>query len=327
MAIYRQLHTTFWKDDFIGECSQIEKLFYLYLISNDKTTQSGAYEFSYRYAQFELGISKQEVEQLINFFVSSGKIRFNKENNEVLLVNWLKYNSARSPKVAPVIDKEMASLKTVEFKMEVVTNCIELGYPIKTKIEDIEMELKTFSDTVSHNKDTISQNSDTILQPSPTQNQHHHITNTTTEGQYQENSAAVVTEINPYEFYQQNFGVLAPFVSEDLKHWVDDIGIELVVEAMSRAVKDQKGYKYATGIMKNWTNRNIRTMDDVKADDVAFQNKNKSKSNNVIRKETLPDWASEENQIYEETPLSPEEEAEMRAKIERLSQPKQQAGG
>ena len=318
MAIYRQLHTTFWKDDFIGECSQIEKLFYLYLISNDKTTQSGAYEFSYRYAQFELGISKQEVEQLINFFVSSGKIRFNKENNEVLLVNWLKYNSARSPKVAPVIDKEMASLKTVEFKMEVVTNCIELGYPIKTKIEDIEMELKTFSDTVSHNKDTISQNSDTILQPSPTQNQHHHITNTTTEGQYQENSAAVVTEINPYEFYQQNFGVLAPFVSEDLKHWVDDIGIELVVEAMSRAVKDQKGYKYATGIMKNWTNRNIRTMDDVKADDVAFQNKNKSKSNNVIRKETLPDWANHDER-REETPLSPEEQAAFQEQIKQLT--------
>jgi hypothetical protein len=73
LAIYRQLHTTFWKDDFIGECSQIEKLFYLYLISNDKTTQSGAYEFSYRYAQFELGISKEEVNRLLDFFVSNGK--------------------------------------------------------------------------------------------------------------------------------------------------------------------------------------------------------------------------------------------------------------
>lgn len=52
-----------------------------------------------------------------------------------------------------------------------------------------------------------------------------------------------------------------------------------------------------------------------------------SYSKQVTRKETLPDWASEENQIYEETPLSPEEEAEIKAKIERLSQPKQQAGG
>lgn len=53
----------------------------------------------------------------------------------------------------------------------------------------------------------------------------------------------------------------------------------------------------------------------------------KSFGNNHARKETLPDWASQENQIYEETPLSAEEEAEIKAKIERLSQPKQQAGG
>lgn len=62
-------------------------------------------------------------------------------------------------------------------------------------------------------------------------------------------------------------------------------------------------------------------------DELDLTPKVKSYGNNHARKETLPDWASPENQIYEETPLSAEEEAEMRAKIERLSQPKQQAGG
>lgn len=62
-------------------------------------------------------------------------------------------------------------------------------------------------------------------------------------------------------------------------------------------------------------------------DELDLTPKAKSYGNNHARKETLPDWASSENQIYEETPLSAEEEAEMRAKIERLSQPKQQAGG
>lgn len=318
MAIYRQLHTTFWKDDFIGECSQIEKLFYLYLISNDKTTQSGAYEFSYRYAQFELGISKEEVNRLLDFFVSNGKIRFNKENNEVLLVNWLKYNSARSPKVAPVIDKELDNLKTVEFKSEVVMNCMKLDYPIKTKLEDL------------YPIDIVSENEtypiDTILQPEPTQNQHQHITNSSSKKETLKESAAT-SGINPFDFYQQNFGVLALVVSESINHWVKDIGVELVIEAMSRAVKEQKGFRYSEGIMKNWAKRNILSMEAVKADDAAFQNRQQSYSKSSTRKETLPDWAAEENKIYEETPLSAEEEAEMRAKIERLSQPKQQAGG
>lgn len=318
MAIYRQLHTTFWKDDFIGECSQIEKLFYLYLISNDKTTQSGAYEFSYRYAQFELGISRQEVDQLIDFFVSNGKIRFNKENNEVLLVNWLKYNSAKSPKVAPVIDKEMASLKTVEFKSEVVMNCIELGYPIKTKIEDIEKEKDIISDSISKVTDTLSKKLDTISQPSPTQNQHHHITNTTTEGAYPEKAATVMADADPYEFYQQNFGVLAPIVSESITHWISDIGAELVVEAMSRAVKEQKGFRYSEGIMRNWAKRNILSMEAVKADDTAFQNRQQSRSKSHIRQETMPEWAmNKENQ--EETPLSQEAAEAIQERIKQLA--------
>ncbi|WP_270312101.1 DnaD domain-containing protein [Vagococcus fluvialis] len=309
MAIYRQLHTTFWKDDFIGECSQIEKLFYLYLISNDKTTQSGAYEFSYRYAQFELGISREEVDRLLDFFVSKGKIRFNKQHNEVLLVNWLKYNSARSPKVAPVIDKELDNLKTVEFKSEVVTNCMKLDYPIKTKLEDLYP-----IDTVSENE---TYHIDTILQPEPTQNQHQHITNSSSKKEMLKDSAAT-SGINPFEFYQQNFGVLAPVVSESINHWVKDIGVELVIEAMSRAVKEQKGFRYSEGIMKNWAKRNILSMEAVKADDTAFQNRQQSYSKSPTRKETLPDWASPENQIYEETPLSPEEQVAFQEQIKQL---------
>ncbi|MBO0485932.1 hypothetical protein [Vagococcus fluvialis] len=53
----------------------------------------------------------------------------------------------------------------------------------------------------------------------------------------------------------------------------------------------------------------------------------KSFRNNHARKETLPDWALEENQIYEETPLSPEEKAKMDAMFDKLKIPKQQAGG
>lgn len=310
MAIYRQLHTTFWSDDFIGECSQIEKLFYLYLISNDKTTQSGAYGFSYRYTQFELGISKKEVDELIDFFVASGKIRFNKEHNEVLIVNWLKYNSARSPKVAPVVDRELESLKTVEFKSEVVRNCIELGYPIKTTLEDITSELNSNLDTISNNIDTLSKKSDTILQP--THNQQQHITRTNSSSSNNTDTvepSAATPGINPFEFYQENFGVLAPVVSESINHWVADLGIDLVIEAMSRAVKEQKGFRYSEGIMKNWANRNILDMEAVKADDVAFKNRQgKGRTSSVTRTETLPEWAENKERV-KETPVSPEVQA------------------
>lgn len=37
-------------------------------------------------------------------------------------------------------------------------------------------------------------------------------------------------------FYQENFGVISPFVSEEILGWITDSGEELVLEAMKRAL-------------------------------------------------------------------------------------------
>ena len=53
-------------------------------------------------------------------------------------------------------------------------------------------------------------------------------------------------------------------------------------------------------------------------DELDLTPKAKSYGNNHARKETLPDWASSENQIYEETPLSPEEQVAFQEQIKQL---------
>lgn len=93
MAIYRQLHTTFWKDKRVGEWSKDQKLFFLYLLSNDYTTQCGVYEFNLRYATFELDMTAEEIKTNIDFLVSEGRIVFNEKSEELMIVNWLKYTA------------------------------------------------------------------------------------------------------------------------------------------------------------------------------------------------------------------------------------------
>lgn len=304
MAIYRQLHVTFWQDNFIGECTKDQKLFFLYLISNSNTTQCGAYEFNSRYAQFELGMSQDEVQSHIEYFVNQNKIRYHDAHSEILIVNWLKYNSARSPKVAPVIDKELKEIKTVEFKSEVVKNCLEYQYPIKTKLIDL--------DTVPIR---YGYDSDTILQPEPTQNHNQH-----NNHNQQQHEKKVSANANPFDFYQNNFGILNPTTSETIGHWVDDVGNDLVVEAMKRAATDQKGFRYAEGIMRNWVKSNVKTLEDVEAQDVAFANNQKSKRTTSIKTETLPEWV--ENPVTEEKEMSAEEKAAFQARIDRLQSSK-----
>ncbi|MDT2668140.1 DnaD domain-containing protein [Enterococcus dongliensis] len=295
MAIYRQIHTTVWKDDWIGELSIKEKLFWMYLTTNDRTTQCGVYVFSWRYAPFETGLSNEDIKKIITKFQDDGKIKFNESNNEIMITNWLKYNSARSPKVAAVIDKELKGIKTPEFESEVTMRSKDFEYPIKTE--------KSKFDTVSI---PYRYPMDTISQPASS-------SETATES---EPSAATAQETavpatNPVRLYQEMFGVINPVIVQDINHWVNDLGSELVCEAMKRANFDQKGYRYAAGIMKNWAAKNINTIDQVKADDVSFENKGRKKSKGRV--ESLPEHIK---QPPKEVPLTPEKEAEINRKLQ-----------
>lgn len=133
-------------------------------------------------------------------------------------------------------------------------------------------------------------------------------------------------ELDPHFFYQNNFGVAeSPFVSQSIEMWIEDLSAELVLEAMKRAVIDQKGFKYAEGIMKKWDAKNIKTMDQVHSDDVAFSNQKERKSYSApfgnkqsTRKEKLPDWAQPGYVAPKETPVSPEVARDMEERLERL---------
>ncbi|MDA1925895.1 DnaD domain protein [Bacillus cereus] len=82
-----------------------------------------------------------------------------------------------------------------------------------------------------------------------------------------------------FSFYENNFGILNSFIAESISQWVDDTSEELVQAAMERALKQQKKWNYAEGILKQWVNKNIRTLADVNAAEIEFKNKGKKGAN------------------------------------------------
>ncbi|MFV1018736.1 DnaD domain protein [Bacillus tropicus] len=89
-----------------------------------------------------------------------------------------------------------------------------------------------------------------------------------------------------FSFYENNFGILNSFIAENISQWVNDTSEELVQAAMERALKQQKKWNYAEGILKQWVNKNIRTLADVNAAEIEFKNKGKKgeKNNASVRK-------------------------------------------
>ena len=43
MAAYRHIHIDYWQDSFVLDLTPEEKYFYIYLMTNSKTTQCGVY--------------------------------------------------------------------------------------------------------------------------------------------------------------------------------------------------------------------------------------------------------------------------------------------
>jgi hypothetical protein len=111
MAAFRKISVTFWSDSFVGELTPEQKYFYLYLMTNDKTTQCGIYETSIRKICFDTGYNSETIQKLLSFFEEKNKIRFSKETNEIALLNWVKFNDSNSPKVLACVEKELKQVK------------------------------------------------------------------------------------------------------------------------------------------------------------------------------------------------------------------------
>jgi len=96
--------------------------------------------------------------------------------------------------------------------------------------------------------------------------------------------------------YQENFGIVKPILYDDLKADLKDYGLELIIEAVKRAVKRQREYGYAQGILKSWNNKGIKTLDQAKAEEVSFQNKSQNNQNKFQQQKPVkkaPEWTDE----------------------------------
>src|SRR5699024_5358381 len=107
-------------------------------------------------------------------------------------------------------------------------------------------------------------------------------------------------------FYQENFGMISPFISEDLLGWVDYVGEPLVLAAMKRALERGKmNWGYVKAILLDWRKKGVRTVEAAQAADVEFQKqrgKRSGRSGGSVQKEVVPEWfAAREQKLKEET--------------------------
>jgi hypothetical protein len=144
MAKYRQIHLSFWQDPFIEELEPLAKYFYLYLMTNSKTTQCGCFEISHKLIRYETGLTNKEIDTYIKLFENNNKINYNSDNMEFLILNWLKHNSFKSPKVLTCIRGELVNIKTQQY-IQYINDILNGDMPIDRLSIDYPRSIDTGS--------------------------------------------------------------------------------------------------------------------------------------------------------------------------------------
>lgn len=244
MAKYRQVHTTFWNDSFVLDLTPEEKYFYLYLMTNDQTTQCGIYELPKRIIEMQTGYNRETVEKLLKRFEEYEKVKYNDSTKEVFMTNWAKYNWINSIKVITCIDKELKTVKFRPFVNQYIEVLQGYGYRIDTLSIDLGEE-----ENKNKNKNNREQ------QP-----------------------------INAHEFYMNHiYFAMNDIVSQEITEYANRTSDELVIEAMKKMLlKPTKDFRYAKTILNNWEDKGIKTIEDMNKEEEAFQSNKKGKGNSHI---------------------------------------------
>lgn len=108
---YTTFQKEFWSDDYVLELNKDQKLVYVYIITNEKTTQCGIYELPLKKATTELSMSAEEFLIHLKKFNDDKKIQYSLETQEICVINWLKHNENSSWKTMERVKKELSKIK------------------------------------------------------------------------------------------------------------------------------------------------------------------------------------------------------------------------
>jgi len=105
MAKQRYINTKFWVDSYISNLDPIEKLLFLYCITNQYTEISGVYEIPLKTIATDTGIDKEMVTKVLARFEKDKKLKYSA--GWIAIKNFIKHQDSENPKIKRGIEISM----------------------------------------------------------------------------------------------------------------------------------------------------------------------------------------------------------------------------
>jgi len=115
MADWRYFAPSFWTDSYILKLDKLETFVYIYLFTNQHCNQAGIYEIPIEVMEFELKMTKEEIEPILEKFQKEGKIEY--VDNVMWVKNFLKHQPNKSLSVWKRIKKDIEKVQNHSDKL------------------------------------------------------------------------------------------------------------------------------------------------------------------------------------------------------------------
>lgn len=107
MSKKRYIDTKFWDDNYIIDLDPIEKLLFIYSLTNPLTNIAGIYEIQLKRIAFDTGIDKDMVTKIFDRFSNDNRIKY--YEGYLIIINFLKHQKL-NPKIAKGIEMIISEL-------------------------------------------------------------------------------------------------------------------------------------------------------------------------------------------------------------------------
>ena len=126
MAKYRHVYTKIWNDAIFEEMSPEQKLIFLCVLTNPRTTQCGIYEITMRQLGHYTGINEKNLKSGLKGLMLTFPtlLQYDEDTREMCVVQWVKYNlqGKVSNRIAECVKNELEGIKSYRLIRHVIDN-------------------------------------------------------------------------------------------------------------------------------------------------------------------------------------------------------------
>ncbi|WP_414055224.1 DnaD domain-containing protein [Macrococcus equi] len=300
MANFRMVQTSIWEDEkFQEDFSPEDRLMWLCLLTNPKTTQTGIYKITMKQLEYFSGFSKESSRIILGRFIEKHKlVKYNEETRELCILNWGKHNLNRGGKpMEDCIKKELSEVQDKSFITEVKKHirnaAIKAIYDTFDDTSDVTLN-DTKHDTLTISGQEKEEEEDKEKEEEKEEDVRRLATST---------SKNESTE-NPFNFFQENsFGPLTPYISQEMTHYINDFekghGESALIASMKIGLdRNRPKWGYIKSILREWLDNNIKNMEQIRAYEKRKLQDMKTiqRPYNNQSKEMTPKWINDESQ-------------------------------